>query len=102
MEEDKRTRAERHCKHINDEQVRRMLLHKYLESEKVRYDLGETALYGWIEHDSANFRVWAENLPYNCIGCGHCSNIKSSKECPYPFLKERIEYLETLRKKDSQ
>jgi len=81
-------------KKINEEQIRQMNIHKWLESEKSGRDLGEDAVLDWIEKHARNFREWAEKVPYMCARCGICGSPKDEKTCVMPFDEERMIYIE--------
>jgi len=80
---------------ILDEQLRQMGRYKWLKSEEAGYDLGETALYGWVEQYAKPFREWAESIPSECIGCGACMG-ETGMECPHPFNRRRKELLRRM------
>ena len=82
--------AEELLRYVNGEQRKRMLDHKYIESQKSGYDLGETAIFGWVDKYAASFRDWAESIPYKCFECGRCGVGMDGKECPYPYDPERL------------
>jgi len=76
----------------NREEINQMNRHKWLESEKARYDLGQEAYFDWIRRYAVIFRKWANSLPCHCIGCGHCSG--SEKECETPFNEHRLNFIQ--------
>jgi len=80
-------------KHILEEECRHMQEHKWIESEKAGYNLGETAYFGWVQDYAKDFRSWTDTIPYHCIGCGKCLGKTDRDECPYPFDQERLKHL---------
>jgi len=48
---------------INRAQILEMEKHKWIESEKVGYDLGQKAVFDWIDRFSGPFRhYWTQNI----------------------------------------
>lgn len=45
-------------------QVEEINKHKWIESEKAGYDLGNIASKEWIDKYAKQFRAWAEKQPY--------------------------------------
>jgi ferredoxin len=79
-------------RYTNAEEVRQMMIHKWIESEKARRDLGEAALMDWITKYAASFRSWVMALPDRCTGCGLCQN-KDLPECTNPFHEQRLKQI---------
>lgn len=84
-----------HGSFILTEQLRQMEQYKWLKSEEAGYDLGETALFDWVDRYAASFREWAESIPSGCIGCGACVG-ETGMECPNPFNQRRKELLRKM------
>lgn len=80
---------------ILTEQLRQMERYKKLKSEEAGYDLGETALFDWVDRYAASFREWAESIPSECISCGACMG-ETGMECPHPFNWRRKELLRRM------
>jgi ferredoxin len=80
-------------KYTNAEEVRQMMIHKWLESERANFDVGEAALMDWIAKYAASFRSWVMTLPEKCTGCGLCQQINNSQECTNPFHEQRLKQI---------
>ena len=87
------SQSELHVKLLNAEQRRRIEEHKWIESEKMGYDIGETAIIGWVEEYAHSFRDWAESLPYRCVNCGCCIYDPDREECVIPFDTKRLKFI---------
>lgn len=81
----------RFLRHVNNEQRKRILEHKWIESEKCGYDIGETAVFGWIETYAESFRAWADSIPFHCFECGFCDSSCHGTDCSFPFESTRLE-----------
>lgn len=82
--------------YILQEQIREMEAYKWIRSQEAGYDLGETALYAWVEKYAVSFRNWAESIPSECIRCGLCMGGETGMECPNPFNVRRKERLKEM------
>lgn len=82
--------------YILSEQVREMEAYKWIRSQEAGYDLGETALYGWVERYAVSFRKWADSIPAECISCGACISGETGMECPNPFNVQRKERIKSI------
>ena len=85
-----------HAAYILQEQIREMEAYKWIRSLEAGYDLGETALYAWVEKYAASFREWSDNVPSECLGCGACVTGETGMECPNPFNVKRKERLKSM------
>jgi ferredoxin len=82
--------------YILTEQIREMEAYNWIRSQEAGADLGETALYGWVEKYAAPFREWAQSVPSDCIGCGICVTGETGIECPNPFNVQRKDLLKRM------
>lgn len=78
-------------RYILMEEIHQIEIHKWIESEKSRCDLGEAACIDWVARYAKQFRSWADSLPFHCIHCGVCKG--DSSECHSPFNFSRIEHI---------
>lgn len=76
---------------INEEQIRQMEIHKWIQSERAGIDLSDTAIFEWVEKYAPAFRKFADSIPYDCISCGSCAGC-TGMECVTPFKEERIQF----------
>jgi hypothetical protein len=83
-----------HIEIINQEQKKRIEIHKWIASEKAGRDLGDEAIFEWLEKYAPLFRKWAETLPYTCVHCGVCSETRKDGMCPRPFDQRRLKVLD--------
>jgi hypothetical protein len=66
-----------------EEQAHQMEIHKWIESEKARRDLGDPALLDWVQKFAAIFRKeWEEKYgpiieDENGMCCSGCSRIEA-------------------------
>lgn len=74
------------------EQQRQMDIHKWIVGVHLGRDPGQDAFLDWIQSHAADFRKWAESIPYECLGCGHQCPVSCGKECIKPFDEERINF----------
>ena len=72
---------------IQNEEIHQMEVHKWIESERCQYDLGQEALIEWITKYAELFRNYYESLNYSCLNCGLCDC--SHSECFRPFERDR-------------
>lgn len=85
---------------INEEQRRQMEAHKWLVSEKLGYDVGETGYYDWVEKFAAKFRSWINEYPMECIDCGLCTGVNGL--CLNPFDERRKEIIYKKKMKNAR
>jgi hypothetical protein len=82
-------------KYINEEQKHQIEIHKWISSEKEGHDVGEPGCIDWVKKYASVFRVWAESIPVDCVGCGlsGCGGPDKDCECPHPFCTARLTML---------
>lgn len=78
--------------YLNTEEIRQMLRHKWIESEKQNHNIGEVAFLDWIEKYADSFSTWAKTIPEKCINC-RLHPINHFSECVQPFDEHRLSYI---------
>ena len=82
-------------RYTNAEEIRHMNEHKWIESEKRGYDVGEFAYFDWIQKYAISFREWVENIPSQCIKCNPLCR-RTGPECIDPFNEHRLTHFMRL------
>ena len=78
---------------VNKEQLQHMERHRWICSEKLGYDVGETGFYDWVDKHAKDFRSWVDTIPFRCLECGFCEGSGLSGLCQHPFDIERYRKL---------